>query len=148
MGTKPGLGKSCKHEARHPVSRPLCVGRACAAVLLACLFLAGGVLSAPEASADEENPSSEGSLLVQQALGHLVHDLSDVRPALVKIDAALAAPDQAGVSVAELQQAKANPPVGARSLIIKKMAKPLAVQAERLSGTPPTKELLCAYPQQ
>ncbi|MDN4643937.1 hypothetical protein [Arthrobacter sp. PsM3] len=66
----------------------------------------------------------------------------------MKIDAALAAPDQAGVSVAELQQAKANPPVGARSLIIKKMAKPLAVQAERLSGTPPTKELLCAYPQQ
>ncbi|PVZ60868.1 hypothetical protein C9424_00235 [Arthrobacter sp. H-02-3] len=45
--------------------------------------------------------------MVQQALGHLVHDAADVGPALEKIDAALAAPDQEGVSVAELQQAKA-----------------------------------------
>ena len=45
--------------------------------------------------------------MVQQALGHLVHDPGDVGPALEKIDAALAAPDQDGVSVAELQRAKA-----------------------------------------
>ncbi|AOT04665.1 hypothetical protein [Arthrobacter sp. U41] len=45
--------------------------------------------------------------MVQQALGHLVHDPGNVGPALEKIDAALAAPDQEGVSVVELQQAKA-----------------------------------------
>jgi hypothetical protein len=45
--------------------------------------------------------------LVQQALGHLVHDPGNIGPALEKIDAALAAPDQDGVSVAELEQAKA-----------------------------------------
>lgn len=45
--------------------------------------------------------------MVQQALGHIVHDPGNVGPALEKIDAALAAPDQDGVSVAEVQQAKA-----------------------------------------
>ncbi|WP_354155569.1 MULTISPECIES: hypothetical protein [unclassified Arthrobacter] len=45
--------------------------------------------------------------MVQQALGHLVHDPGNVGPALEKIDAALAEPDQDGVSVADLQQAKA-----------------------------------------
>ncbi|WP_354157279.1 hypothetical protein [Arthrobacter sp. UYCu512] len=45
--------------------------------------------------------------MVQQALGHLVHDPGKVGAALEKIDAALAAPDQDGVSVAEVQQAKA-----------------------------------------
>ncbi|MFB9653468.1 hypothetical protein [Pseudarthrobacter oxydans] len=58
------------------------------------------------ASADMADPSSEGYLLVQQALGHLVHDPADVGPALEKVGAALAAPDQDGVSVSELQQAK------------------------------------------
>lgn len=44
--------------------------------------------------------------MVQQALGHLVHDPGNVAPALEKIDAALAAPDQDGVSVAVLEEAK------------------------------------------
>lgn len=104
MRTKPGSGRSGQHETRNSVSRPL--RRTCAAVLLSCLFLAGGVVSAPLASAHEGDPSSEGYLLVQQALGHLVHDPGNVGPALEKIDAALAAPDQDGVSVAELQQAR------------------------------------------
>lgn len=107
MRTKSGSGRSGQHDTRHPVSRPLSAGRTCAAVLLACLFLVGGVISAPLACAHEGDASSEGYLLVQQALGHLVHDPADVAPALEKIDAALAAPDQEGVSVADLQQAKA-----------------------------------------
>lgn len=105
MRTKPGSGRSGQHETRHPVSRPL--RRTCAAVLLACLCLAGGVISAPLASAHEGDPSSEAYLLVQQALGHLVHDPGNLGPALEKIDAALAAPDQDGVSLADLEQAKA-----------------------------------------
>lgn len=107
MRMKPGSGSSGRRGTRRPVSRPLCPTRTCAAVLLAFLFLVGGVVAAPLASAHEGDPSAEGYLLVQQALGHLVHDPADVGPALEKIDAALAAPDQAGVSVAELQQAKA-----------------------------------------
>ncbi|MFY9634369.1 MAG: hypothetical protein WAL27_06555 [Cellulosimicrobium cellulans] len=76
-------------------------------VLLAWFFLVAGVIAASAVSADEGDPSSEGYLLVQQALGHLVHDPGNVGPALEKIDAALAAPDQDGVSVAELQRAEA-----------------------------------------
>lgn len=107
MEKEPGSGRSGKHDARHSGPGPLCAGRTCAAVLLAWLFLVGGVVAAPVASSDEGNPSSEGYLLVQQALGHLVHDPADIGPALEKIDAALAAPDQDGVAVAELQQAQA-----------------------------------------
>lgn len=107
MRTKPGSGRSGQRGTRYPVSRPPCAGRACAAVLLACLFLVGGVVSAPVASAHEGDPSSEGYLLVQQALGHLAHDPGNLGPALEKTDAALAAPDQDGVSAADLQQAKA-----------------------------------------
>lgn len=107
MRTKPGPGNSDRRDTGHPVPWPRCPSRTCAAVLLACLFLAGGVGSAASASADEGKPSSEGYLLVQQALGHLVHDQADFAPALEKIDAALAAPDQDGVSRAALEQARA-----------------------------------------
>jgi len=107
MRTKPGSGRSGEHGTRHSVSWPLRAARTCAAVLLACFFLVGGIVAAPLASAHEGDPSSEGYLLVQQALGHLVHDPGNIGPALEKIDAALAAPDQDGVSVAELEQAKA-----------------------------------------
>lgn len=106
MPTTPGSGRSGQHDTRHPGPGRLCAGRACAAVLLACFFLVGGVISAPLASAHDGDPSSEGYLLVQQALGHLVHDPGNVGPALEKVDAALAAPDQDGVAVPEVQQAK------------------------------------------
>ena len=51
----------------------------------------------------------EGYLLVQQALGHLAHDTSHegMDLAMEKVDDALAAKDQDGVSVQEVTQAKA-----------------------------------------
>lgn len=107
MRTKRGSGRSGQHDTRHPVTPPLCARRACAVALLACLLLVGGLTSAPLASAREGDSPSEAYLLVQQALGHVVNDPADVGPVLEKIDAALAAPDQDGVSLAELQQAKA-----------------------------------------
>lgn len=106
MGPKPGPVLSGKDGAKYSRSGPLSAGRTCAALLLACLVLVGGASVAPPASADMADPSSEGYLLVQQALGHLVHDPAEVGPVLEKIDAALAAPDQEGLSVSELQQAK------------------------------------------
>lgn len=47
--------------------------------------------------------------MVQQAVGYLANEpVSGVMPALEKIDAALAAPDQDGVSVADVQRAKSE----------------------------------------
>ncbi|UKA68453.1 hypothetical protein LFT44_08750 [Arthrobacter sp. FW306-05-C] len=106
MRPKPGPVIFGKHDARYSGSGPLSAGRTCAAFLLACLVLVGGAAAAAPASADMADASSEGYLLVQQALGHLVHDPAEVGPVLEKIDAALAAPDQEGLSVSELQQAK------------------------------------------
>jgi hypothetical protein len=61
------------------------------------------------ASAHGGDESMEGYLLVQQALGHLAHDKTDagVDLAMEKIDDALAAEDQDGVDVAELEAAQA-----------------------------------------
>jgi len=107
MRTKAGSERVGQHGTRHRVSRPFPASRTCAALLLACFFLVAGVIAPSSASADTGNPSSEGYLLVQQALGHLVHDPGNLGPVLEKVDAALAAPDQDGVSLAELEQAKA-----------------------------------------
>lgn len=105
MRTKPGRGICGRHGSGHPESWPLCATRRYAAVLLTC-FLLGGPISAPQAFAHEGDPSSEGYLFVQQALAHLVHEPGDLDPVLEKVDAALAAADQDGVSVPDLQQAK------------------------------------------
>lgn len=63
---------------------------------------------APPASADGEGETTEGYLLVQQALGHLAHDTSHegMTLAMEKIEDALATEDQEGVDVATLEQAK------------------------------------------
>jgi hypothetical protein len=60
------------------------------------------------AAAHGGDESKEGYLLVQQALGHLAHDTSmtGIDLAMEKVDDALAADDQDGVAVAEVEQAK------------------------------------------
>ncbi|MET3948341.1 hypothetical protein ABIB49_003062 [Arthrobacter sp. UYCu512] len=125
----------------------------------------GGVeISAPPASPQQGKAPKEGFLMGHQRLAYLVCGPPDCgKTVLEAAGAVIAAPDREGMAFSEcfpghvrghtarsftLAGEGPKPPVGARSLIIKKMAKPLAVQAERLSGTPPTKELLCAYPQQ
>ena len=90
-----------------PRSAPHPAGRVMAHLLAAGLILFGGAMSAAPALAHEGDSSTEGYLLVQQALAHLVHDPADVMPALEKIDDVLNAPDQEGVSVPEVRQAQA-----------------------------------------
>ena len=53
--------------------------------------------------------TTEGYVLIQQALGHLAHDtgLAGVEAAMEKIDDALATKDQKGVDIAEVKQARA-----------------------------------------
>lgn len=107
--------------------------------------------------------------MVQQRLAYLACGPSGCGKAVLPaIGSVIAAPDREGMAFndagranmfvsigrdssrcgAESASEGPNPPVGARSLINTKMAKPLAVPAERLSGIPPSKELLCAYPRQ
>lgn len=78
-------------------------------LLLAGVVALGSVLSASPAWADGDGETTEGYLLVQQALGHLAHDTTSggIVLAMEKIDDALSTKDQEGVDVAELQQAKA-----------------------------------------
>lgn len=78
-------------------------------LLLACVMALGGALSASPAWADEPGETTEGYLLVQQALGHLAHDTTSggIAFAMEKTDDALSTKDQQGVDVAELQQAMA-----------------------------------------
>jgi len=73
----------------------------------ALAFLVMFALAMP-ASADGEGETTEGYLLVQQALGHLAHDTSHegMTLAMEKIEDALATEDQQGVDVATLEQAK------------------------------------------
>lgn len=73
----------------------------------ALAFLVMFALAMP-ASADGEGETTEGYLLVQQALGHLAHDTSHegMTLAMEKIEDALATEDQEGVDVAEVEQAK------------------------------------------
>src|SRR5665811_1346884 len=78
-------------------------------LLLACVMALGGALSASSAWADEPGETTEGYLLVQQALGHLAHDTTSggIAFAMEKTDDALSTEDQEGVDVAELQEAMA-----------------------------------------
>lgn len=84
-------------------------GRRSAALLVAGLLSIGSVLFAAPAGAHGEEGSVEGYTLVQQALGHLAHDSSDegAMLAMEKIDDVLAAEDQDGVDVAQVDQARA-----------------------------------------
>jgi hypothetical protein len=69
-----------------------------------------GVASASPAWAHAgDGESTVGYELVQQALGHLAHDTSPlgIGLAMEKVDDALATTDQAGVDVAEVEQAQA-----------------------------------------
>ena len=78
-------------------------------LVLACVLALGSVLSASPARADAPGETTEGYLLVQQALGHLAHDKtsSGVELSMEKIADVLKTQDNAGVNIAEVQQAKA-----------------------------------------
>ncbi|HET7476902.1 MAG TPA: hypothetical protein VFJ97_12885 [Dermatophilaceae bacterium] len=90
-----------------PAARAL--GRRVAAIAVLLTGVALGLLvPAPPALAHGGEESTEGYLLVQQALGHLAHDTtpSGIDLAMEKVDDALAATDQEGVAIAEVNQAK------------------------------------------
>ena len=76
--------------------------------LLALVVAFGTSLSVTPAQAHGSGETKMGYALVQQALGHLAHQLGTegVMPAIEKIDDALRTTDQMGVDVAELKQAK------------------------------------------
>ena len=78
------------------------------AVLLALAVAFGSSLSVTAAWAHGSGETEVGYMLVQQALGHLAHQVGNegVMPAIEKIDDALRTTDQMGVDVAELKQAK------------------------------------------
>lgn len=82
----------------------------CTTLVLASVVALGSFSSATPAWAHGNGETTEGYLLVQQALGHLAHNTSSagIMLAMEKIDDALKAKDQAGVDVAQLQQAKAS----------------------------------------
>lgn len=77
-------------------------------LVLACVLALGSVLSASPARADAPGETTEGYLLVQQALGHLAHDTTanGIEAAMEKVNDALKTKDQQGVAVAEVEQAK------------------------------------------
>ncbi len=72
------------------------------------LMVLGGVASAAPAWAHGAGETEEGSVLVQQALGHLAHEpnMAGVEAALEKIDDTLATKDQEGVNVAQVKAAQ------------------------------------------
>jgi len=78
-------------------------------ILVAGVVVVGGLTSASPAWADEPGETEVGYLLVQQALGHLAHDKtsSGVEFSMEKIADVLKTKDNAGVNIAEVQQAKA-----------------------------------------
>ncbi len=65
-------------------------------------------LGTTPAGADEPGETTQGYLLVQQALGHLAHDTSHegMDLAMEKVGDALATPDKEGLDVATLTQAE------------------------------------------
>lgn len=83
-------------------------GRGLSLVSVGLLGLLGLLATAPAAYAHGGDESKEGYILVQQALGHLAHDTSmtGIDLAMEKVDDALAAEDQDGVAVAQVEQAK------------------------------------------
>lgn len=76
-----------------------------AAVCIAILATSASTTSAWAHGAGE---TTEGYVLVQQALGHLAHDSSHlgIEAAMEKVDDALATKDQVGVDVAEVKLAQ------------------------------------------
>lgn len=74
---------------------------------VAAVGLLAAFWSAPAAWADGEGETTEGYLLVQQALGHLAHDtgMSGIDLAMEKVDDALETDHQEGVDLAELELA-------------------------------------------
>lgn len=100
--------------------------RRCFAAAVTTLALV--VSSAPAAWAHGEGETTEGYVLVQQALGHLAHDTGHVGidQAMEKVDDALATEDQQGVDVAEVTRAKvlleAHDVVQARQLLQQSIA--------------------------
>lgn len=77
-------------------------------LLLVLAVAFGSSLSMTPVWAHGAGESKVAYMLVQQALGHLAHQVGKegVMPAIEKIDDALRATDQMGVNVAELKQAK------------------------------------------
>lgn len=73
------------------------------------LVVMAGLTSAAPAWADEPGETDVGYILVQQALGHLAHNKTSTGMdfAIEKIGDVLATKDQAGINIAEVQQAKA-----------------------------------------
>lgn len=78
------------------------------AIIAAGALLASFATTSP-ASAHGEGETTEGYLLIQQALGHLAHDttMTGIDLAMEKIDDALETEDQEGVNLEKLQQGKA-----------------------------------------
>ena len=78
-------------------------------VAFAVVALLATFATAAPASAHGEGETTEGYLLIQQALGHLAHNttMTGIDLAMEKIDDALETEDQEGVDVEELQQGKA-----------------------------------------
>lgn len=76
---------------------------------VALIGLLATFASAPAAWGHGEGETTEGYLLVQQALGHLAHDtsMSGIDLAMEKVDDALETDDQEGVDVAELERGMA-----------------------------------------
>lgn len=91
--------------SRHPPRRRRFAGRAL--VGFVAVFLSVTLVGQP-AWAHGGQSATEGYVMVQQALSYLVNDSSPTGTAnaLGKVDEALAAADQDGVNVAEVQQAK------------------------------------------
>ena len=96
--------------ARHVLGdrRSFLARRLRAAVAVASIGLLGVFAVALPVSADGGDETHEGYLLVQQALGHLAHDTSSggIALAMEKVEDALAAADQDGVAVADVEQAE------------------------------------------
>jgi len=75
---------------------------------VAVIGLLATVASAPAAWGHGDEETTEGYLLVQQALGYLAHDtgMSGIDLAAEKVDDALESDDQTGVNVAELSRGR------------------------------------------
>lgn len=127
------LGRSAPHLAKHDV-RPwdrrhigehggamrftstghgpaTCLGRGLLVAVIALVTLS---VTAGPAAGHGGDESQEGYVLVRQAMAHLAHDTNRVGIdlAMEKVDDALAAQDQGGVAVADVEHAKRALAVG------------------------------------
>lgn len=87
--------------ARQPAARG-------SGLVVACLVIGATILPTASAWAHGAGETTEGYVLVQQALGHLAHDSghAGVEAAMEKVNDALATGDLSGVDVAEVTQAR------------------------------------------